>query len=231
MRYLAAEQFLQSLRDDVEAPAGLYQALDDLVRGRKTPDQRASPRQPREHPFRLLHGLRAVHERLGQLGSGRGAEATVSPADATQVNQSKNGAAFKLRGPVKPPFSVGDTVLAEADNPKPGGGPIGFVGHIRRVVAGADGDMEIGVAKLPGRLIPVQLAGSTAERARGDTHALLQQRPDTGGYALIAARAIFRDGDMIAVEGVNLRLDLRMTSLRPLTRVTAYIAVEPVGRS
>ena len=227
MRYLSAESFLEHLKADAEAPEGLYLAIDDLVRGRKASDQRASPRCELRHPFRLLYGVRTVHARLEQLGMGRGADAPPAvPIDATQINQSKTGAAFVLAGPVQPPLAVGETVLAEADNPRPGGGPIGFVARIQRVVSKDDGSIEIGVARLPGRMVPVHLSGGTAERARGDTYALLQQVPDTGAFRLIAASAIFRERESVTVEGVNLRLDLTMLKLHPVTRRLGYIEVE-----
>jgi hypothetical protein len=227
VRYLAAEAFLQQLEQDDEPPPGLHDALLGLIRGRKSADQRSSPRQDRRHPFRLSHGLRAVHDRLLQLSSGCGGEpALIPPTDATQLNQSKTGAAFRLPGPVQSPVAIGETVLAEADNPKPGGGPIGFVGQIQRAVSTSGGDVEIGVAKLPGRLIPVRLIGACAERARGDIHALLQQEPGTGKYALIAASSVFHAGDTLTVEGSNLKLDLRMRAHRQLTRHVAYLDVE-----
>lgn len=227
MRYLVAEDFLRLLREDDTAPRGLYDAISGLIKGRKSPDQRKSPRQPRNHPFRILWGLRQVHARLGELTSGEtGALELGSPAPCLQINQSKGGAAFHLQGPLPSPLAIGETVLAEADNPKPGGAPIGFIGRIQRLVSEDSGRIEIGVEKLAGRLVPLTLSGGAAERTRGDTHALLQQHPDGQRYTLLAVRNLFREGDTVIGESINAHYNLRMRSIAAGTRQTAYIDVE-----
>ena len=229
MRYLVAEEFLRKLHEDHEAPKGLYQALGDLIKGRKSNEQRRSPRQPRNHPFRLLYGLRQVHERLGELTSGMPvSEAGNGHHDCLQINQSKTGAAFLLQGPLHPPLGIGETILAEAANPKPGGAPLGFIGRIQRMVVDASDRIEVGVEKLAGGLMPVTLTGGAAERARGDTYALLQHNPDSTRLLLLAIRNIYREGDTVIAEGVNSRYTLRMHTLQQTTRRVAYIEVEVV---
>ena len=229
MRYLLAEEFLRNLHEDENAPGGLYKALSDLIKGRKTAEQRTSPRQPRNHPFGLLYGLRQVHTRLGELTSGLPvAEPGHGQIACVQINQSKTGAAFRLQGPLNPPLGIGETILAEASNPKPGGAPIGFIGRIQRLVADSDGVIEIGVEKLVGGLMPVTLSGGAAERARGDTYALLQHSPESNHLLLLAIRNVYREGDTVIAEGVNSRYTLRMHKLQQTTRRVAYIEVEVV---
>ena len=217
------------LHDDQDAPDGLYKTLSDLIKGRKTAEQRKSPRQPRNHPFGLLYGLRQVHSRLGELTSGLPVgEPGEGQIACLQVNQSKTGAAFRLQGPLDPPLGIGETILAEASNPSPGGAPIGFIGRIQRLVADGRGIIEIGVEKLVGGLMPVTLSGGAAERARGDTYALLQHSPESNHLLLLAIRNIYREGDTVIAEGVNSRYTLRMHTLQQTTRRVAYIEVEVV---
>ena len=229
MRYLIAEEFLRKLHEDQEAPEGLYKALSDLIKGRKSAEQRKSPRQPRNHPFYLLYGLRQVHSRLGELTSGMPiAEAGDGHLECVQTNQSKTGAAFRLQGPLHPPLGIGETILAEAANPAPGAAPTGFIGRIQRLVADASDRIEIGVEKLAGGLMPVTLSGGAAERARGDTYALLQHSPDSTRLLMLAIRNVYREGDTVIAEGTNSRYTLRMLALQQTTRRVAYIEVEVV---
>ena len=86
--------------------------------------------------------------------------------------------------------------------------------------------IEIGVEKLVGGLMPVTLSGGAAERARGDTYALLQHSPDSNHLLLLAIRNIYREGDTVIAEGVNSRYTLRMHTLQQTTRRVAYIEVE-----
>ncbi|MDJ0739159.1 MAG: hypothetical protein QNJ91_05550 [Gammaproteobacteria bacterium] len=227
-RYLVAEDFLRALRDDADAPAGLYDALSGLIKGRKSPDQRKSPRQPRNHPFHLLFGLRDAHARLQELTAGGAPIGEGSTAAALQVNHSRDGAAFHLQRPLQTPLGVGDIVLAEADSGRPGGAPVGFVGRIQRVVAGASGRIEIGVEKLGGRLIPVTLSGGAAERARGDCYGLLQQDPNDNRFRLLAIRNVYRNGDSVTAESINARYTLRMGDVLSATRRIAYVDVDVV---
>lgn len=227
MRYLALDRFLQALRDDPGAPSGLHQALTDLIKGRKSSEQRQHPRQVRNHPFQLMHGLRDVHARLDALVQGvpnRGLAAEAIPC--RQLNQSKSGAAFRLQGPLNPPLTVGESVLLEADAVSPSGAAVGFAGRIRRLVGSGDQQIEIGVEKLSGRLIPVTVTGNAAERARGQPEALLQQDLAAGRYVLIAPRTLYREGDSLIAEGSQRRHELRMQELLEVVQQTAYIAVE-----
>lgn len=227
MRYLAAEAFLRTLHDDPEAPQGLYDALNSLIKGRKSAEQRRGPRQPRDHAFRLLQGLRNIHGRLSELTSGMaGSVEIAAPIDCRQTNQSKTGAAFRVRGPLNPPMGIGDVVLAEADNPKPGGAPVGFVGRVQRLVSVDNNQIEIGVEKITGRIQPVILSGNAAERARGDTYGLLQQADSSDRAILLAPLNVYREHDSLTVESVNARHNLRMTGLQLATRRVGYIEVD-----
>lgn len=229
-RYLACDDFLRLAEQDGDVGASLHRALMDLVRGRKSPEQRQSPRQPRNHPYRLVYGLRNIHRRLSELTRGRGGDANgpLSVA-ALQVNQSRAGAAFRLRGPLNPPLTVGEPILAEADSGA-AGGPVGFTACLRRLVSSEAHAIEIGVAKLPGRLIPVTVSGATTERGHIDPHALLQQNTETGRYTLLGARGLYREGDTLSAEGPAARFHLRMVGMRLLVPHIAQIDVEMAQR-
>jgi hypothetical protein len=229
-RYLAVDGLLQQLRDDATAPDGLRRALNDVIKGRKTADQRRSARQPRNHPFHLLTGLRQIHSRLSQLTQGAAnSAADLAYLPCLQVNQSSSGAAFHLQGPLNPPLTVGEPILAEADTRGAGGAAVGFTARIQRFVGDENDRIEIGVEKLLGRLVPVTITGAAAERRHGDTAALLLHAADTGQYTLLAARTVFRESDTITVEGPNLRYSLRMLRLSGAVQHTAYIDVETIG--
>lgn len=228
-RYLATDRFVQQLEEDPEAPAGLRQALVGLVKGRRTPDQRRSERQTRNHPYQLTYGLRNIHRRLEELSQGgTPTRSAVRPVACRQVNQSKFGAAFQLQGPLNPPLSIGEPILAEAETPSGSGGPVGFPGRIRRVFSDDGQRIEIGVEKILGRLIPVTVVGTAAQRTRGDNLGLLQHELDTGHYVLLASRSIYREGDSVAVEGPNVRYNLLMRRLGGVTQHIAYMDVEPI---
>jgi len=227
-RYLATDRFVQQLEDDTEqAPAGLRRALISLVKGRRTPEQRRGERQPRNHPYQLIYGLHNIHHRLEELSQGEApARSAIRPVPGRQVNQSRFGAAFQLKGPLNPPLSIGEPILAEAEA-RPGSGvPVGFPARIRRVFSDDGQLIEIGVEKIQGRLIPVTIVGSAAERARGDKLGLLQHDVETGNYVLLASRSIYREGDSVSVEGPSMRYNLRMRRLGGVVQHTAYIDVE-----
>ena len=226
-RYLGADSFIQSLQDDQEAPASLRQALTDLIKGRRKSEQRQTERQPRNHPYRLIYGLRNIHKRLEELTLGANPETSeVRAVPCRQVNQSRYGAAFQLQGPLTPPLSVGEPVLAEAAGTADSSAPVGFSARIRRVFSGEQQQIEIGVEKIQGRLIPATIVGATAEKTRGDTQALIQHDADTGRYTLLASRSIYRKGDTVAAEGASMRYNLRILRLGGVVHQTAYIDVE-----
>lgn len=226
-RYLTGDPFMQQLEADATAPAGLQSALIGLMKGRQTREQRQTERQPRNHPYQLIYGLRNIHRRLEELTHGATpARGEVRPVPCRQVNQSRFGAAFQLQGPLNPPFSIGEPILAEAESASGNAAPVGFAARIRRVFSGDRQQIEIGVEKVQGRLIPVTLVGAVVERTRGDNQALLLHSADTGEYTLLASRSIFREGDSVAVEGPSMRYNLRMTRLGGVVQHTAYIDVK-----
>ena len=227
VRYVATDAFLQQLQSDPMAPKGMRQALMDVIKGRKTPEQRQSQRQPRNHPYRLLYGLRAIHRRLSELTQGTAPHGQAfSPLACRQVNQSRSGAAFHLQGPLNPPLNVGEPILAEAETTTSGGAPVGFAARVLRLASNEHNEIEIGVEKLQGRLVPVTISGAAADRGRFDDHALLQHAMDSGRFTLIAARNLFREGDTISVEGPSTRYNLRMLGLTSVVQSTAFIDVE-----
>ncbi len=226
MRYLVADRFLQQLSDDAQAPPGLHRALSDLVRGRKTSEQRQNPRQARDQAFRLRHGISNIHARLQALvNSETVLDPGPEPLPCRQINQSKTGGAFRLQGPTPPTLGVGEPLLLEAESASPNGVPIGFPARIRRLVNKGQHGIEIGVEKLTGRLLAITLSGSSAERARGEKRALLQQDSVNGQLILIAPRILFRQGDSLTADSSDGRHSLRMQELLDVVQGTAYIAV------
>jgi len=175
----------------------------------------------------MTYGLLNIHARLDALTRGRESGATPSTAIACrQVNQSKSGAAFHLQGPLNPPLSVGEPILVEAEAGSQGGAPVGFAGRIRRLVTLENQQIEIGVEKLQGRLVPLVITGSAAERLHGSNHALLQQALDSGQYTLLAPRSLYRQGDKVTAESATAELNLQMKSLLGTVQHTAFIDVE-----
>lgn len=228
-RYLAVDTVLERLQTATDAPSGLRQALLDVIKGRKTPEQRQSERQPRNQPYRLVYGLRAIHERLAELIQGRPPGPTRQPPlDCTLVNLSRTGAALQLHGPASPPLCVDEPVLAEGAMTGSGGAPVGFAARIRRQVSGDGQQIEIGVEKLTGRLLPVRLRSATAETGRNEPEALLLQDIESGRLTLIAARSRYRDDECVTVEGPNTRYTLRLRSVILAVQHVAYIQVEVV---
>ena len=227
IRYLTADDFVQSLRNDPEAPAGLLDALNGLIKGRRTPEQRQNGRQLRDHPYRLLYGLRLIHQRLNNLMQGTNDDLAVYAVPGKQINQSKQGSAFRVQGPLNPPLTIGELVLAEASNDSTNSPPVGFVARIQRVMIDNEKRIEIGVEKLCGRIMPVEITGRAVERTRGDTLALLQHTMDSGRFTLIATRSIYREGDLVAIEGPGVRYNLRLRGLLGTTQRIAFIDAEP----
>lgn len=226
-RYVTADPLMAALQADDTAPEDLLDALTDLIRARRAPEQRRAPRQPRNHPYQLLFGLHNIAHRLLSLnGDDDGPPPTI--AKGRQIDQSKTGAAFALTGPLHAPLTVGEPLLAEAETTGEHGAPIGFLARIRRLAMPPGQEIEIGVEKLPGRVMPVDVTGSAAERTRGDTSALLIQTRDPQGFMLIAPRRIFREGDLVAVEGPDVRHSLRMLGHAGGSQRLVYIDVEVV---
>lgn len=223
-RYLVTDAFLKALHDDAEAPPDLYRCLSDLIKGRKTPEQRQNPRQARVHPFRLSVGLHKVHARLSSLTNGTAAAAG-TPLACVQINQSKTGAAFHIDNPSPGALAIGDVLLAETDNPKPGGAPLGFVGRIQRLVTDHAQRVEIGVEKLDGRVMPLTLTGAAADRVRGDNVGLLHHSPGQARPVLLVSRSVYRENDTATATCANGTLTLRMHQLLDGSTRTALIQV------
>lgn len=227
IRYLDIDPVLQAIENDADAPPRLLAALSDLIKGRKNPERRRHPRQPRSQAYHLMHGLRFIHERLSALTQGT---ATGQPrygvVPCLLTDQSKSGAAFRISVPMSSPLCVGEPVLVQTDAVGPNGAPVGFAGVIRRLVNDGENRIEIGVEKLLGRLVPVQVAGPAAERTRGDNFALLQQSPETGKLTLLAGHVVYRQGESVPVDSATVRYTLRMLSLINSVQSTAFIEVE-----
>jgi hypothetical protein len=224
-RYLVTDPLREALATDPEAPPGLQEALDDLLRGRRSPDQRQAPRQTRNHPYQLLFGLYPIAQRLLSL-SGDTDRPPPASSEARQINQSKTGAAFVLPGTLPTPLTIGEPILAEAEAVAGNDARVGFLARIQRVMIEPGQQIEIGVEKLPGRIMPVTISGSASDRLRGDTTALLLHRPDIGGFVLIASRRVYREGEIVNVEGPSVRHSLRMRTQLTATPRLSYIDVE-----
>jgi len=173
-RYLQLDDFLEQLKHrglpgDNGVLAGWLSAslcgLADKAQGREA---RRHPRQKREADYHFVHGMQGVHKRLSALRSGEarhtgpdpGSEivlggqplSTVEPGTpCRQIDQSRSGASFMLSEKTALP-PVGCWVLFEADTRDRGRG---FVAQVRRCLNLDTRGHEIGVEKLPGRVIPV----------------------------------------------------------------------------
>lgn len=224
-QYVTADTLLEQLKEDPEAPIDLLTTLTALVRGRRTPEQRRAPREALDQPYQLLFGLHNIASRLLSLSNndaGNGAPIIAG----RQINRSKTGAAFTLTGPLRTPPSIGEPVLAEASSRGTNGTAVGFLARVQRVVFDPAQNVDIGVEKVPGRVMPVTITGSAAERVRGDVGALLLHSPERSHYTLIAPKRLFREGDMVSVEGPSVRHNLRMLEQSGGSRRFAYIEVE-----
>jgi len=222
-RYLDTTRFMQAAKNDTP---GLHRALTELVKGRRQSEQRKSTRQPRQQPYRLVFGMREMYQRLNALTRGLEPSEQQYATEAVQVNQSRDGAAFVLHGQPAAPLSVGEPVLAEAGTQNARGAPVGFTAIVQRFLNIDGQGFEIGVEKMRGRLIPVMIQNTTAERNQLDPHALLQQDTETGRYLLLAARGWFRADDHINVEGPSARYRLRLVRMASEMLHTTRIEVE-----
>lgn len=223
-RYVAADPLFAAFESDPDAPTDLRDTLTNLIRGRRTPEQRRAPRQPRNQPYQLLFGLHNITHRLVTLSEGDNVAAAPTLA-SRQLNQSKSGSAFQLPGPLQTELTVGDPLLAQAGGGGPDGAAVGFLARIQRIAVDPAQQVEIGVEKLPGQVMPVSVTGAGAERARGGAGALLLHTRETGHFTLIAPRGVFREGDLVSVEGPNVRHNLRMLALSGGSRRIAFIDV------
>jgi hypothetical protein len=224
-RYVIADPILHALAADLDPPAQLRDTLDALLRGRRSPEQRRAPRQPRNHPYQLLLGLYPISQRLLALSDGGGGQPAPS-LPSRQINQSSSGAAFQLTALPHQALAVGEPLLAEAEASTRNGASVGFLARIQRVQIAPGQGIEVGVEKLPGRIMPITITGSATERLRGDTAGLLLHQPDSDGFMLIASRRVYREGDVINVEGPSVRHALRMLGELGRTQRLAYIKVE-----
>lgn len=225
-RYLATDGLFDALRNDDEPPRGLAQALENLLKGRRSPEQRRANRQPRHQPYCLAHGIRNMHRRLTELiEGGRGKASDAQIISCVQRDQSRRGAAFTLDTTPNPPLAVGEPVLAEACSDTPGAAK-GFAAQIRRLKIDDGNRIEMGVEKLAGRFIPVTFSGAAVDRARGANQALLQHQAEKGHFTLIAPHSVYREGDVITVQGPGVQYRLRLCRVLQSVRNTAFIEVE-----
>jgi hypothetical protein len=205
----------------------LEQALRELIDGRTQPEQRHEPRQARNHPYLLMFGLREIHERLLRLTQGSDDHNQLPPgSQSVQIDQSRDGACFRFVAPPDLKLAVGDPILAEAIAGDAQAANVGFTAVLRRFANHADGQAEIGVEKLRGRLIPVVIQASAGDSRHLSPLALLQQPADTGRLQLLAARGWYRENDMLTIASGATTYRLRMRERTSETRSTVRIQIE-----
>jgi hypothetical protein len=205
----------------------LEQALRELIDGRAQPEQRHEPRQARNHPYLLMFGLRDIHERLLRLTQGSDDHNQLPPgSQAVQIDQSRDGACFRFVAPPDLKLSVGDPILAEAIVGDAQAANVGFTAVLRRFANLADGQAEIGVEKLRGRLIPVHIQATAGDNRHLSPLALLQQHADSGRLQLLAARGWYRENDMLTITSGATTYRLRMRERSSETSSTVRIEIE-----
>lgn len=224
IRYLDFASLLTASEDGMP---DLHQALQELIDGRAQSEQRREHRQPRNHPYTLVFGLRDIHERLRRLTGGSVDSNQLTPGlEAVQADQSRDGACFHLPTLSDTRLSVGDPVLAKAADGDVQAAHAGFAAVLRRLANRPDGQAEIGVEKLRGRLIPVEIQASAGGNRHLSPYALLQQHADTGRLQLLAARGWYRERDVLNVASGDTGYRLRVRGLASEMRNTVRIDVE-----
>lgn len=224
IRYLDCAPLLAASES---AMPDLHQAMRELIAGRTQPEQRREPRQARNHPYLLMFGLRDIHARLLRLTQGAEDNNQLPPgSQAVQVDQSRDGACFRFVAPPDLKPSVGDPILAEAIAGDARAANVGFTAVLRRFANHSDGQTEIGVEKLRGRLIPVSIQASAGGNRHLSPLALLQQHADTGRLQLLAARGWYRENDTLTIVSGSVTYRLRMRQLYSQTRNTVRVEIE-----
>lgn len=217
-QYLSLDRLLEQLRPGQVDAAGcdldawLQRSLGGLLGGNH---ERGDQRRARNADYHFVVGIQAIHKRLRSLQPGQSdddpRESDCAPAHCgmpcTQVDVSSSGSGFILPGNQRYP-DPGDWVLFELDILPGGAGVSGFVGQIKRCMRDEDGYLRIGVERLNGNVIPVNLGTKR-------TPALLNADQDQKLYRLIAPQGYFHEGKQDTLLGSN--KNYRVKHLRVLS--------------
>ena len=205
-QFLSLDRLLNELHPGKVDAAGcdldawLQESLGRLLGGNH---ERRQQRRARNADYHFVVGVQAVHRRLRSLQPGQSdddpRESDCAPAfcgtPCVQVDVSGSGSGFILPGNQRYP-DPGDWALFELDTP-PGEARIsGFAGQIRRCMRDEDDYLRIGVERLTGNVIPVNLGSKR-------TPALLNADQTQRLYRLIAPHGYFEEGKQDTLYGSN----------------------------
>lgn len=161
--------------DDGTVSSWLKDNLLQLSNARPSKEPRRHPRKKRNADYHFVRGLAQVQQRLAELQGGQPAqhdtessrtgiileEVTTLPSvefgvPCRQLDHSVSGAGFLLGpGSLLPP--VNSWLLFEADASAGSQANLGFIAQVKRRLCFADKSAEIGVEKLRGSVIAVNL--------------------------------------------------------------------------
>lgn len=217
--YVSFEQLLKDLSPGRLDEAGcdldswLEQSLGGLLAGGH---ERRHPRRARSADYHFVIGLKTVHERLRSLQPGNTAAnpagiecaPTLSGIPCVQNDISSSGSGFILPGNQHYP-DPGEWALFELDSPA-GNPPVcGFVGQIKRCMRDEDDYLRIGVERLLGNVIPVNV-GPTKKPA------LFNANQEKSSYRLIAPHGYYEAEKVDVLVGSN--KDYRVKHKKLLSR-------------
>lgn len=191
----------------------LENSLNALVDGKH---ERRHPRRARNADYHFVIGLETVHERLRSLQPGT---TDLDPADhdfapalygipCVQSDVSASGSGFLIPGNQRYP-DPGEWALFELDSPGGNATVSGFAGQIKRCMRDEDDYLRIGVERLLGNVIPVNV-GYTRKPA------LFNADPAKKLYRLIAPHGHFQPDKHEVLFGSN--KDYQVRHLKLLSR-------------
>ncbi len=230
--YISLDQLLAELHpgrlDEVgcDLDAWLEQSLGTLAKGRS---ERRHPRRARNADYHFVMGLEAVHERLRSLQPGASGASPATNAyppslygiPCIQSDVSSSGSGFLLPGNQRYP-DPGEWALFELDNPTGKAAVSGFAGQIKRCMRDEDGYLRIGVERLLGNVIPVNVGSMR-------TPALFNADPSKNRYHLIAPHGYFEAEKPDTLFGSNKDYQVRHEKLLSREGRTEIILLSLLG--
>jgi hypothetical protein len=218
-QYLSLDRLLNDLHPGKIDAAGcdldawLQQSLSGLLGDNH---ERRHQRRARNADYHFVVGVQAVHLRLRSLQPGQSdndpKESDSAPAycgmPCVQVDVSSSGSGFILPGNQRYP-DPGEWALFELDTPPGDTRVSGFIGQIKRCMRDEDDYLRIGVERLTGNVIPVNLGTKRSP-------ALLNADQTQRLYRLIAPHGYFEAGKQDTLFGSN--KNYRVEHLEVLSR-------------
>jgi hypothetical protein len=154
----------------------------------------------------MYRGLYEIHQRLTEAPLDAPAPAPGRGIPCRQTNRSASGAAVIVRHERRRAVLAGDFVLLESAQDEPA---TRYVARVRRLLRRGGDQLEIGVERLSGELVPVRIG----EAANG-VHGLLRLLPATGGRELYGPAERLAVGAFLELETPDGPLHVRVTGER-----------------